>query len=490
MPDAPAPPRDPESPAPSPPSSPAPASLAPSPPRQSTPGTRVPYKNHYTIIIALFYLVEGMNFSMFGIIVPIYVLTTAGSLDASVFGFLAGFIMTPWMIKFVFGVMSDKANFQRFGRRKPWVMVCGSLGGIVWVFVPLLLTTFPADPVMVFAVAGLFIAFGIAIGDTNVDGLILDICPPAKLGRVQGVCFAAKSAGTVVGGPVAALLTYVMPAETIFVGFGLLVVASSLLTALVRENPHPEKTELWLKVKNIIGARANWRAYAYAFTVSLTNGVVGTYVALYVLVQLGVIAAEGASVEIFEGNLDLYVPQANVSLLIGAGIFVGALVGGYLADKKGRRLAANVGFLISVVSFLLVPLGLGIAFLITVVVVVGYGQGNRDAVFSAIISELAKRRYPDADVTYYSIANSFNNMGLTAGLMITTQVFALAAGLTSDTAAIYLIVFGAFALMSAVAPFVFRLLKPAEYELKASPEREALGLEPGPTPEPSPKPTS
>ncbi len=424
------------------------------------------FRSQYIVIIALFYLIEGMNFSIFAIIVPIYILTTAGTLEASVFGMLAGFIMTPWMIKFVFGVLSDKANFQKYGRRKPWVIVCGSLGGLLWVLIPTILAGFPTDPVLIFSIVGMIIAFGIAIGDTNVDGLILDICPSDKLGRVQGICFAAKSAGTVVGGPLIAVLTYSIAPEAIFVAFGILIIASSCLTALIRENPMPQKTDLWKTVKEMVKNRKNWRIFLYGFTSSLTNGVVGTYIALYVLIQIGLVQAEGATIEIFEGNLDLYVPQANISLLIGAGIFIGALVGGTLADKKSRQKSAYLGFAISIVSFLLLPLPFGIVFLIPAVIIVGYGQGNRDSVHSAILSEVAIRRYPDTDITFYSIGNSFGNMGLTIGLVAISRLFPFIAGYTNDTNLIYLIVFVVFALMSAVALLIFPFIKPDEYNLR------------------------
>ncbi|MEJ2250900.1 MAG: hypothetical protein P8Y97_14760 [Candidatus Lokiarchaeota archaeon] len=133
------------------------------------------FRNSYTIVFTLNYFIQGINQSMFATIVPIFLILQLGAIGGAQIAFFSSIVLLPFAVKFIYGMMSDRLAFKRIGRRKPWIISSVSLAGVLWMLIPFLVT--PSNALMIFTLIGLFIVFGIAMGDTSIDGLILDICP-------------------------------------------------------------------------------------------------------------------------------------------------------------------------------------------------------------------------------------------------------------------------------------------------------------------------
>jgi len=136
----------------------------------------IEYKSRYTAIFSAFYFLQGMSMSIFGVIIPIYLIVLLGMVSASDIAILGSIIGLPWAAKIIFGILSDKIGFKDFGRRRLWIIVPGIISGIVWILMPtfLLLAT---NVYITLLLVGLIANIGISMGDTAIDGLILDICP-------------------------------------------------------------------------------------------------------------------------------------------------------------------------------------------------------------------------------------------------------------------------------------------------------------------------
>ncbi|MGV9172377.1 MAG: MFS transporter [Promethearchaeia archaeon] len=429
------------------------------------------YKKTYTGIFALNYFTQGVNQSIVAIVIPIYLLNLLETIDGSDIGFIASISLAPWAIKFIFGIMSDKYGTKKFGRRKPYILLPISFGGLIWIIVPFLITT--NNAIMLFTIAGFLINIGTAMGDTAIDGMILDLCPEEKLGRTQGICWSFRSLGSIIGGPFLAFTILLIPAESIFIIVGVIMILFSTLVLFIQEKTYYEEVEITKNLKVMFTSKRNWKVYGFAFLNAIVDGVIVLYVSLYVLVQWGLVSTQGASISLLEENINLYFPQAIVAMVIGIGVIFGALIGGYLADEKSRRLAVYSAFLVTSAALLLmlIPVALWLLFILSAFL--GSTWGWRNSAYSAVAGEVSKQ-YPEMDSTYYSICNSFANFGTTLGISIVGMIFAAAKGFTGDIYELYVVIFITMAVLQNLGIFFFVMLDPKDYEYKLSKERQEL----------------
>ena len=419
------------------------------------------YKNWYTIVFSSNYLIQGVVQSMFSVIVPIYLIimisTTGATITASDIAFLASIVMLPWAIKFIFGILSDRFGSKKMGRRRPWLLVFVISAGILWILLPLSLT--PSNAVIVFTIIGTFINLGVAVGDTVLDGFILDICPKEQLGRVQGTCWGFKYVGTIAGGPVLAFVVVGAGAsvESIFIIFGVLMILTSLLILLIREPLDYPKVEIRKHLGKMFKRGKDWKMYFFALFNAFIDGVVMLFMSLYLLIQLGFISSEGASLEILEGlNMNIYVYQAYLSLIISFGVILGAVLGGYFSDLRSRRNSVFLSLIISTASILLIAIPFEAGILLFISFWVGTGMGWRHSSYSSCLGQVAKE-HPEMISTYFSIANSFVNVGTVLGLTIIGIVF--------DMTLSFVFVFIFMAIVGNFGLFPFLLIDKNDYEL-------------------------
>ncbi len=423
----------------------------------------VEYKNSTTAIFSAYYFVEGANNSLFSIIIPIYLILNYGSIQLDQISSMASIIMLPWIMKLIYGLIGDKISLGKFGRRKPWILFPGIIAGIAWISIPLLLNT-GADPISVFTIAGIFASLGLAFGDTSLDGMMLDNTPKDKLGTVQGYCWGFKSVGVIAGGPIIAVFLTLVRAEDIFIFFGILILIFSFFPLLIKEQPLQERVITKGEIKKMFTTGRNWRVFGLSVAHTLSEGVFGLYLAYFLLISLNLVIPDGLEISAKPGGDNLYIVQGNINVIIGLGIIAGAIIGGKLCDKKSRRLSLNIGYIVNVICCLLVIIDGGIIFILVSVIIIGATMGWKNAVYSAILGEYSQNY--EMDSTFYSIGTSFANLGIMIGLALTSRVFPIFVSTTTSTNQLYDSIFLMMAIMIAIAPIVFMLLNPKDYELK------------------------
>jgi len=423
------------------------------------------FKNVYILIFSLLYLIQGITQSMFMVIIPIYLLEILGSIEASTIAFLGSIIMIPFIIKIIFGALSDKYGIKKLGRRKPWILGALFFSGLVVMFLPTLVSANPSAVVAIIILVGFFSMFGLAMSDTVIDGFILDITPKNQLGRIQGVTWGFRSVGIVLGGPVILLFMYIMPLNLIFIMLGILTIVFAIFILFVKDIEEPRKVNYFSNLKLIISKGENWKLFSYSFFTAIIDGVIFSVISLYVLIRAGIIAAEGATIEMLEGDINLYEPIALISSIAGGGILLGALLGGYIADLKSRRFAYYLSLVLITGSLLLLLIPVSVVILLIFVIIVGSASGWSHATFGSIASGYA-REYHEVRSSYFALSASFVNFGTMLGLILTGIIFELMSEITSDTYLIYSVVFIFMAILSNVGIIAFLTLDPKIYEHK------------------------
>jgi len=423
------------------------------------------FKNTYTLIFSLLYLIQGITQSMFMVIIPIYLLEILGSVEASTIAFLGSIIMIPFIIKIIFGALSDKYGIKKLGRRKPWILGALIFSGLVVMFLPTLVNANPSAVIAIIILVGFFSMFGLAMSDTVIDGFILDITPKSQLGRIQGATWGFRSAGIVLGGPAILLFMYVMPLDLIFIMLGILTIVFAIFILFIKDIEEPRKVNYLSNLKLIIGKGKNWKLFIFSFFTAIIDGVLFSVISLYILIRAGIIAAEGATIEMLEAEINLYEPIAFISAIAGGGILLGAILGGYVADKKSRRIAYYLSLVLITSSLLLLLIPVPVVILLIFVIIVGSASGWSHSSFGAIASGYS-REYHEVRSSYFALSASFVNFGTMLGLVLTGIIFDSMSEITSDTYLIYSVVFIFMAILSNVGIIAFLTLDPKTYEHK------------------------
>ena len=424
----------------------------------------IEYKNSYTGIFALNYFNQGVYGSIFTMVIPIYLLTTYGSIDQAALAFMLSIILIPTTIKIIYGILTDKVGIKNLGRRKPWIILPASFGGIIWIIVSFMIPSTFNAAVALFTIAGVIISFGIYISDTALDGFILDICPQNQLGRTQGFCWGLRTIGVIFGGPILLLFLIFIPMQVIFIILGLFMIFFSSLTLKIPHIKTPKKVEIRSNLKSIFKKSENWKLFGYSFFLTIVAGVVYTFLALYILIRMGLVNPVGATVDALE-DVSLYEPQAIITLIISIGIAIGAILGGIIADKKSRRFSALFSFGFNSISLILILLPVPVPILLIFALLIGTASGWVWGAYSAIAGEYSKQ-YPELAGTFFSICVSFINIGLVLGFILTGITFNVLSGTTTDTLVIYGTLFIFMAILQSIGLIPFLKLDRDQYEYK------------------------
>ncbi len=408
---------------------------------------------------------QGIIHSTFASLVPIYILTLLGSVEAADVANLGTIVMLPFICKLIMGILTDKIGTQKLGRRKPWIIGSTLFAGISWFFIPSLVLANPQAAFLIFSLAGLIIMSGVAMSDTAMDGYILDTCPPWKLGTVNGTCWGARSLGVIVGGP--AILLFVGVTDQILVVFyllGILTILFGLITLCIETPKEYEKMQIVEHLKIIVKSRENWKVFAFSFFMAITDGVVFIFLALYVLIRAGLVNPIGATINLLDEDVNLFEPQAFITLITGLGILIGSIVNGKIADVKSRRMAVGGALIFKSVSLLIILLPVPIIVLLILALLVGISSGFSTASYFAVATQYSKK-YPESTSTYFSISLSFINLGTILGISLTGMIFRNITTFTQDTFLIYAVVFISIIILNDLAIFPFLLMKRENYEV-------------------------
>ncbi|MEH2309167.1 folate/biopterin family MFS transporter [Nostoc sp.] len=152
---------------------------------------------------------------------------------------LLGIVFLPWMIKPVFGFISD--GLPIFGyRRRPYLILSGILGTASWMSLATIVHTSWA--------ATLAIAIGslaVAMSDVIVDSLVVERArgeSQAKAGSLQSVCWGASAIGGLITAYFSGLLLQYFTTRTVFGITALFPLIVSGVAWLIAESPVSKDT--------------------------------------------------------------------------------------------------------------------------------------------------------------------------------------------------------------------------------------------------------
>jgi predicted MFS family arabinose efflux permease len=347
----------------------------------------------YTMF-ALLYFAQGAILSYFTALNALYLLSF--ELSMSQVGIFSAIALTPFILKILLGMVSDKVSLLGRGHRKPYIIL-GLLiqAGCLAIF-PCI---HPGLQFELLAFTAFVLMTGMALYDTCTDGLALDTTPPEDEGTVQGIMVAGRAFGVVVVSATLGLLAQLTNWTAVFWALGVITLVPLVLVLQAREPARsPERTFEW-RAFRALGRR---RVIALAL--------VG---ALY---SLAIYGANEIVNPFLENAFGIsYLAAGLYTAVWGAGVVLGGLTGGRLTDRIGHRsamLGAMVASLVTVLALALIPNPI-VAWL--VIFVFGLAFGYYDTVYLATSMDVTD---PRVAASMFAILMAISNIGTGVGFAV------------------------------------------------------------------------
>ncbi|AFZ55633.1 folate/biopterin family MFS transporter [Anabaena cylindrica FACHB-243] len=152
---------------------------------------------------------------------------------------LLGIVALPWMIKPLFGFISD--GLPIFGyRRRPYLVLSGILGSAAWVSLSTLVHTSLGATIAI-ALSSLSVAFS----DVIVDSLVVERArseSQAQVGSLQSICWGATALGGLITAYFSGLLLEYFTTRTVFLVTALFPLIISAAAWIITETPIHKNT--------------------------------------------------------------------------------------------------------------------------------------------------------------------------------------------------------------------------------------------------------
>lgn len=145
---------------------------------------------------------------------------------------LTAIAMLPWLIKPLYGFLSD--SLPVFGyRRRSYLVFAGALGALSWASLATV-----ANSVAAVAIASIATAGSVAISDVVADSLVVERVrglPSDRSGALQSLCWAFSAFGGLLSAYLSGSLLEMFTARQIFAGTAILPLATASLSVLIPE---------------------------------------------------------------------------------------------------------------------------------------------------------------------------------------------------------------------------------------------------------------
>ncbi|WP_039895397.1 folate/biopterin family MFS transporter [Lyngbya sp. PCC 8106] len=163
------------------------------------------------IAILLVYFVQGI-LGLARLAVSFFLKDDLGMTPAEVSAML-GIVVLPWVIKPLFGFLSD--GLPLFGyRRRPYLILSGFLGAIAWIAMATVVDS-PLTATLVITLSSL----SVAISDVIVDSLVVERARKESLsdvGSLQSLCWGSSALGGLITAYLSGFLLEIVTVKTVF----------------------------------------------------------------------------------------------------------------------------------------------------------------------------------------------------------------------------------------------------------------------------------
>ena len=262
-------------------------------------------------------------------------------------GHLIAMAILPWTFKLIWAPLIDSFNFPAMGRRRPWIIFAE-----IMMAVTLIAMAMSGDITSNLTFLGwmffLHNCFA-SLQDVCTDALAVDILHPDERGQINGYMWGSKIIGVGFGSSIMGTILVKTSLNTTVLFQAGLVLAVMIFPLFFRERAG-EKLLPWLKGKSMLPGDFVTVRNPLTVIKDLLKGfsIKATFIgAIFLLIASIGDGINGAILPVlFMQDLG-WEPDSYSQIVGGLGTileFIGALLGGFLADKVGRRKIIAIGY--------------------------------------------------------------------------------------------------------------------------------------------------
>lgn len=295
--------------------------------------------------LCMLYFAQGFPWGFMTVALVAYLADQGLSISDS--GHLIAMGILPWTFKPLWAILIDSVNFPAMGRRRPWII-------FAQIMMALTLVALALQPGIIHnldALAWMFFLHNCfaSLQDVSSDALGVDILKERERGKVNGFMWGSKIIGVGFGGSVLGTLLVKTSVTTAVLFQTCLIIAVIVFPILFRERTG-EKLLPWSKGKSMLpdsiqpvrnplliikdlvkglSVKTTFFGAIFLLTASVGDGMNGAILPVLYMQDLG-----------WEPDMYSQVTGGLGTILE----FCGALLGGFLADRMGRRRIIIAGY--------------------------------------------------------------------------------------------------------------------------------------------------
>lgn len=343
------------------------------------------------------YFTQGTVLAYFLSVNALYFLESGLSgTDIGIFGIIA---MIPFVIKILYGMLSDRVSLFGMGHRKPYILI-----GLFIQIVCLLAIPFInlSTDFWLFVSTAFLVQMGMALYDTCTDGLALDTIPKEEEGTIQAIMVGGRALGLVLTAPLVGLLAEYVGWQWVFWALAISTLIPVPFILGIKEGERTVEQEF------------NWNAFkAFKDKYVIAIAVVGF---LFFTVYAGVNAVVNLSLEVrFPGQFNK-AAAGLVSAVLGSGIIAGGIIGGRVLDSLGKKKAIWSALLASLAASVALAVLPDQNWVWMVVFILGISFGVQQAIIFALSMNASDSHIA---ASMYSILMAVTNVAQGIGMFIT-----------------------------------------------------------------------
>lgn len=343
-------------------------------------------------MFALLYFTQGTILGYFASVNALYLIESG--FDMGKVGIFSTIALIPFVIKILFGMLSDRFSFLGFGHRKPYIFMGLAVQAICLVIVAQIN---PTNHYWGFVLLAFLLQLGMAFYDTCTDGLALDITPANEQGILQGFMVGGRSVGVIVAASAAGFIAQYLNWPAVFYFLAILTLIPIPLLFFIKDTGRAQ------------GLRFNWSAFK-----AFKNGQVIAAAGAGLVIFLVIVGANQLMNPAFTERFGIDLSTAGlITTVWGLGCVAGAFIGGFVKDKLGDQ-AGLWASVLTVVPAMLLLAFVGAKPLIWVVAVFfGLSYGMSQSIYFALAMKYTS---PAIAASMFAILMSVTNIGQGIGL--------------------------------------------------------------------------
>jgi PAT family beta-lactamase induction signal transducer AmpG len=300
----------------------------------SAPPNMLDTKKGRLTTFGILYICEGIPLGFAAVAIATY-MRREGVDVAQVGAFVASFYL-PWAFKWAWAPVVDLVTLNRFGGRKAWIVLCQVLMIVTLYFVAQLDYTTRFDLLITMVIIHNVFA---ATCDVAIDSLAVSSLREDERGQGNGFMFAGAYIGQGLGGGGALFVAglygfdvsflYVAALLGLVLAFVVFFVRDPAAGPSVAERAH----DVWRQFRESVARFA--RELGIGLFRSGRSPLIGVAFALLPIGAMALSGAVSTALQVDLGMTDNQIGQLNIYSMITSG--VGCVVGGWLADRLGKR---------------------------------------------------------------------------------------------------------------------------------------------------------